>query len=84
MAKPRPYKPSAAGMRVLRNIAAGRGADWGLKSMSEHGGLWATCQALRRHGMLSGDGQITDAGRAALGTSVMPPGHQAQLCDGGA
>ena len=54
--------PSPAGQRALLNIASGRGSAWGLRSMSEHGGLFGTMAALRRAGLLGRDENITPAG----------------------
>jgi hypothetical protein len=50
---------------MLRNIAEGRQATYGLTGRSAHGGASGTLAALHRHGLLI-DGQLTPAGRQAL------------------
>lgn len=70
--KPRAYRPSPTALKVLRNLAAGRSGDHGMRmSMSLSGGLTATFAALRRHGLLTPDGKLTDAGHAAACTYTL-------------
>lgn len=66
MTSSRPKKASAAQLRVLRNLAAGRPADAHCRTMSDHGGLTGTIASLYRRGWLE-DGELTEAGRAAAG-----------------
>jgi hypothetical protein len=65
---PKKSKPSAAQLKVLRNIAAGLGANHHCRSMSDYGGLRGTLASLHRRGWLSND-QITEAGRQVLDRS---------------
>lgn len=62
---PKKSKPSAAQIRVLRNIAAGLSANHHCRSMSDYGGLRGTLASLHRRGWLS-DNQITEAGRKVI------------------
>jgi hypothetical protein len=64
MASSKPKKPTEAQLRVLRNLAAGRGADAHCRSMSDYGGLRGMLASLHRHGWLAG-GELTEAGRLA-------------------
>lgn len=52
-------------LRMLRNIADGRGWDADLSGRSQYGGATATKQSLHKRGLLQ-NGQLTDAGRDAL------------------
>lgn len=58
--------PSMAGRRALLNIAAGRSGGSGLSGMSQMGGLIGTMVALRRHGWITPDGELTDAGKTMV------------------
>lgn len=55
-----------AGARVLHNIAEGRPSYYGITGRSAFGGLGGTMLALKRHGWLARDEEVTDAGREAL------------------
>lgn len=62
---PKKIKPTAAQLQVLRNLAAGRSADYHCNTRSDYGGLRGTSASLYRRGWIA-DGQITAAGRAVL------------------
>lgn len=55
-------KVSQAGMRALLNLAAGRDSAHGLKGRAVMGGHKSTLMALRRAGLITLGGQLTDAG----------------------
>lgn len=57
---------SPAGYRALRNIAAGRDSWHGLQGRAVMGGHTSTLMALRRAGLVTLGGQLTEAGRTAL------------------
>lgn len=65
--------PSMAGRKALLNIAAGRGALWGVRGMSAHGGHRGTMAALRCHGFVTWDDQLTDAGKAMVKRLTVAP-----------
>ena len=64
----KPKKPTAAQLRVLRNLAAGRPAVAHCRTVSDHGGLTGTIASLYRRGWLA-EGEPTEAGRSAAGVS---------------
>ena len=55
-----------AGYRALLNIAAGRDSWYGLKGRAAMGGHKSTLMALRRAGLVTLGGQLTDAGRKVI------------------
>ena len=62
----RPYKPSAAAIAMLRNMATpGLSPTAGLRGRSAHGGAAGTWLALYRHGLRDENG-ITAEGYAAI------------------
>ena len=61
----RPYRPSAAAIAMLQNLAAGREPTAGLSGRAAYGGAEATRAALWRHGLRDSDG-ITAEGHAAI------------------
>lgn len=68
----KPAKPARkprltdAGAALLRNRVNGRHLYAHISGMSACGGATGTVAALRRHGWLTRDDEITDDGRAAL------------------
>lgn len=53
--------------RALTNLAEGRHIAWGIYGRSAHGGMTQTIYALHKRGYLDKQGDITPAGRAAIG-----------------
>jgi len=51
---------------VLANLSRGAAPGCHCRGMSEFGGLQRTLYALRRRGLIAGDSELTDAGRAAF------------------
>lgn len=75
MSLSKPKKPTEAQLRVLRNLAAGRGAADHCRTMSDHGGLSGTIRSLYRRGWIAGaGGEITEAGRIAAGVASQAAG----------
>lgn len=72
----RKFKLSEAGLRVLRNVDAGRSPDFGLRGRSAYGGLVKTCAALRRAGLLTVESELTEAGRAQARRVQVEAGQQ--------
>lgn len=60
----RPMSPLMA--QVLKDIAAGRGAFHGCSGRSEHGGRHGTIVALAKRGFITGNNELTDAGREQI------------------
>lgn len=65
------YRLTDAGLRILRNAINGRPLEHGIEGMAAHGGHGAAVMALRRAGLLSADGSITEAGRVAVISAVV-------------
>lgn len=59
------YRPSAAAIEMLENIANGLSPTAGLSGRSAHGGAAATYSALYRHGLRDEKG-VTAEGLAAI------------------
>lgn len=53
-------------LRVLTNIAAGKGAAFHCRTQSDYGGLTGTIQALIRRGLLTYEHKLTKEGRKAI------------------
>lgn len=51
---------------MLRRLAAGGGSRDHCRTMGDHGGAGATESSLRRRGLMTDGGDITDAGREAI------------------
>lgn len=69
-------RPLTDGMlSILRNIADGKGAyaSW-CGGRSHSGGLQTALKALVKRGLITGKGELTDAGRAALGVGEVNRG----------
>lgn len=61
----RAWKPSAAGIEMLENVAKGLQTTAGLRGRSAHGGAQWTARALHQHGLLDSQG-VTAEGYAAI------------------
>jgi hypothetical protein len=57
---------SAAGYRALLNLVAGRDSAHGLQGRAVMGGHKSTLMALRRAGLITLGGQLTEAGRKII------------------
>lgn len=57
---------SPAGYRVLLNLTAGRDSAHGLQGRAVMGGHRSTLMALRRTGLITLGGQLTEAGRVVI------------------
>jgi hypothetical protein len=60
------FMVSVAGYRALLNLAAGRDSAHGLQGRAVMGGHKSTLMALRRAGLITLGGQLTEAGRAVV------------------
>lgn len=63
----RPMSPLMA--QVLKDIAEGRGAFDGCSGRSEHGGRHGTIVGLAKRGFITGNYELTDAGREQVSES---------------
>jgi len=57
---------SPAGIRALLNLAAGRDSAHGLQGRAAMGGHKSTLMALRRAGLITLGGQLTEAGHEVI------------------
>lgn len=65
--------PTQSGRKALLNLAAGRPCSYGLYGSSAHGGDHGTMVSLRNRGLISADGQLTEAGQQMISRLTTPP-----------
>ena len=65
-------KPTQNMLRILRDIAEGRGTHHNCHGQSEHGGRVCTLLALLQRGLIDMEYEVTEAGKSLVESTKCP------------